>query len=150
MRRNHGQKAVSDSDHFAGGVEEASNDVPDESNLTSLPSPSLSPNPATNALIADIVLRGVSKLSRETVEAVLGVSKAKGSPEGEAPNKPSLVFSLAAMGATKLATRSLPGFAVVSAGLLAKTLFDRSQNKRKTARARIAAQQEQADPDGTL
>lgn len=141
---------MSDSDQPAHNIVETADDAGGETgedtNLAGTQPPVLSPNPATNALIADIVLRGVSKLSRETVEAVLGVKPAKDSA-GEEPTKPSLVFSLAAMGATKLATKSLPGFAIVSTGLVAKTLFDRSQRKRKARREEQKALQERADPD---
>jgi hypothetical protein len=37
---------------------------------------------------------------------------------------------------TRLATRSVPGFLLVSTGLAAKTLFDRSQDRRKARRKR--------------
>lgn len=95
---------------------------------------SLSPNPATNALIAGVALSALSKLSRDTVETVFGI-KQDGDADGEEPAKPSALQAIAAAGATKLATRSVPGFALVSSGLIAKTLFDRSQTKRKAKRA---------------
>lgn len=100
-------------------------------------------------MIQDILLRSVGRVSRMTLEKALlgkryGTEFAKDAVENR-----TVTHTLAAYGVTKLATKSLPGFALVSTGLLFKTLFDRSQGKRKARKAGEKALREQADPDGT-
>lgn len=90
----------------------------------------LSPNPATNMFIADIAMRGISVLARNTLHKSLlqnryGSNKAKRIVENK-----SIFRSLALYGASRVATRSVPGAALVSGGLLAKALYERSQAKR--------------------
>ncbi|MFM5895878.1 MAG: hypothetical protein ACKOQM_15805 [Novosphingobium sp.] len=90
----------------------------------------LSPNPATNLLIADLALRGGGQLLRHAIErTVLGAKytpdKAKKIVKGR-----SMVQTLIGTAAARLATRSVPGAIVVGGGLLAKALYDRRQGKR--------------------
>ena len=94
----------------------------------------LSPNPATNMFIADIALRGISRLARNTLhKSVLqnkyGPNKAKRIVENK-----SLFHTLALYGASRVATRSVPGAMVVTTGLLAKALYDRSKSKHGAKR----------------
>lgn len=91
----------------------------------------ISPNPATNMFIADIAMRGVSQLVRNSLhKAVLqnryGPTKAKNIVENK-----SLFRSIALLGASRVATRSVPGAMLVGGGLVAKALLERSQAKRK-------------------
>ena len=91
----------------------------------------ISPNPATNMFIADIAMRGVSQLVRNTLhKSVLqnkyGPDKAKKIVENK-----SLFRSLVLLGASRMATRSVPGAALVGGSLIAKALLERSQAKRK-------------------
>ena len=112
--------------------------------------PGPSPNPATNLLINDILLRSVGRLSRQTVEkAILGRRYGKDFAKDAVENR-SLLHALAAYGVTKYATKSVPGFAVVATGLFAKTLFDRSQSRRKSKRKGEATLRKQADPDSLI
>lgn len=91
----------------------------------------LSPNPATNMFIADIAMRGLSVLARNTLhKAVLRNRYGSGKAKDIVENK-SLVRSLALYGASRVATRSVPGAALVGGGLLAKALLERSRAKRK-------------------
>ena len=94
-----------------------------------------SPNPMTNLLIADLALRGGGQLLRQAVErTMLG---AKYSPD-KAKNIVSgrtMFQTLLGTAVARIATRSVPGAILVGGGLLAKTLFDRSQDKRN-ARAK--------------
>ena len=89
-----------------------------------------SPNPMTNLLIADLALRGGGQLLRHAVErTVLG---AKFSPD-KARNivaGRSMFQTLIGTAVARIATRSVPGAIVVGGGLLAKTLYDRRQDKR--------------------
>ena len=94
-----------------------------------------SPNPMTNLLIADLALRGGGQLLRHAVErTVLGAKfspdKAKKVIAGR-----SMFQTLIGTAVARIATRSVPGAIVVGGGLLAKTLYDRRQNKR-SARAK--------------
>ena len=112
--------------------------------------PGPSPNPATNLLIHDILLRSVGRLSRQTVEkALLGKRYGKDFAKEAVENR-SMLHALAAYGVTKFATKSIPGFALVSSGLIAKTLFDRSQSKRRARRQGEETLRKQADPDSMI
>ena len=94
-----------------------------------------STNPMTNLLIADLALRGGGQLLRHAVErTVLG---AKFSPD-KARNViagRSMFQTLLGTAVARIATRSVPGAVLVGGGLLAKTLYDRRQDKR-SARAK--------------
>ena len=90
-----------------------------------------SPNPATNLLLADVIVRMGSYVMRYGVERAFlskryGKSTAKDIVKGR-----SIPQSLVAVAIAKLGVRSLPGAALVGAGLVAKTLFDRSQSRRR-------------------
>ncbi|WP_271078576.1 hypothetical protein [Aurantiacibacter sp. MUD61] len=99
---------------------------------TAVPGPS--PNPATNILINDIILRSVGRISRMTVEkAILGKQYGRELAKDAVENR-STINTLAAYAITKVATRSIPGAALVASGLVVKTLFDRSQRRRQAVR----------------
>lgn len=109
-----------------------------------------STNPATNLIIHDIILRSAGRLTRMTLEkALLGRRYGSNFAKNMVENR-SLVQTIAAYGVTRLATRSIPGAALVSGGLLIKTLFDRSRSKRKSEKAGDKALRRQADSDGIL
>lgn len=88
-----------------------------------------SPNPMTNLVIADIVLRGGGQILRHLVERTLlqakySPGKAKAIVKGRSMTQTMVGTALA-----RLATRSVPGALVVGGGLLAKTLYDRKRGK---------------------
>lgn len=98
--------------------------------------PGPSPNPATNMMMTDVAIRGVARLIRNSVHKAMlqtrhGDDKAKKIVENR-----SMLNTLTMYGITKVATRSVPGFMLVSGGFLAKTLFDRSQSRRARAKGR--------------
>lgn len=95
----------------------------------------LSPNPATNLFIADIAMRGISQLGRHTLQKA-ALQKDYGSDKAKkiVENK-SLARTLALYGASRVATRSVPGAVLVSGGLLAKALLERRRAKKKGRRA---------------
>jgi hypothetical protein len=104
-----------------------------------------SPNPMTNLVIADIALRGGGRLVKQLVErSVLG---AKYSPERakEIVKGRSMVQTLLGTAVARIATRSVPGALLVGGGLLAKTLYDRSQSRRKARAEGEAKLMEQAE-----
>ncbi len=88
-----------------------------------------STNPGTNLLIADIVLRGASSLFRKNVES--RVAEANYGPEQaqETLDGRTILTTLALYGASKIATRSVPGLALVAGGLVLKTLYDRGKSR---------------------
>ncbi len=100
--------------------------------------PGPSSNPATNLLIADVVLNGTSILFRRTMERALLSLRFDKDKAKEVVQGRSLVESALSYGAARYATRSLPGFVLVTGGLLAKSVFDRAKHPR---RARLEGEQ---------
>ena len=118
------------------------------SNENTVPGPS--PNPSTNLIIHDIILRSAGRLTRRTLEkALLGRQYGSQFAKDVVENR-SVVHTLAAYGVTKLATRSVPGALLVGGGLLAKTIFDRSISRRAARRQGENTLRKQADPDGAV
>ena len=109
----------------------------------------VSPNPMTNLLIADLVLRGGGQLMRHAVErGVLGLkfspAKAKNIVKGR-----SMAQTLIGTAIARIATRSVPGAILVGGGLLAKTLYDRRQGLRTAQVEGAADVAEQAEKGRT-
>jgi hypothetical protein len=106
-----------------------------------------SPNPMTNIIITDIVLRGGGRLLRNTVEkGLLGVKYAPEKASSLVKGR-GMASTLIATAVARIATRSVPGALLVGGGLLAKTLYDR--RKGHAAREEGKAQVEkrvQAEP----
>ncbi len=94
-----------------------------------------SPNPATNLIIHDVLLRAGGRLMRTTLEkGLLSNRYGKESARKMVDNR-TIPMALASYAVSRVATRSIPGALVVGTGLVAKTLFDRSQSRRKARRA---------------
>jgi len=97
-----------------------------------------SPNPHTNLLIADVALRGSSLLMRRAVErGLLGskfpTRKARAILQGRSWSETLLHTALA-----RVAVRSVPGAMLVSGGLIAKTLYDRTRSNVARAKGEVA------------
>jgi hypothetical protein len=96
--------------------------------------PGPSSNPATNLLIMDIAMRGASMIAGRAIQrALLGARYDRQKAEDIVKGR-SLVQSLAATGAARMATRSIPGFLLITGGLLTKTLIDRTLRPREARR----------------
>ena len=109
-------------------LNDADTDTAIEAQSERMPGPST--NPATNLLIADLVVRGVTRMTRQTLhKSVLrtGYSREKAR---KLANDHTILSTLALYGLSKLATRSVPGAMLVGGGLLAKTLYDRGKSRR--------------------
>lgn len=91
--------------------------------------PGPSSNPETNLILADIGLRAVSRLARRTLERKLLSGYGRKQAKAIVKNR-NIGKSLANSIIARLATRSLPGAMLIGAGLLAKTLLDRSHNPK--------------------
>ena len=96
--------------------------------------PPASPNPMTNLVLTDILLRTGGTFMRHAVERTLlrttyDAKKAKQIVKGR-----SMAQTIVSTALARMATRSVPGAILVGGGLLAKTLYDRKQGTR-TAKA---------------
>lgn len=107
--------------------------------------PGPSTNPATNLLIASVAMRGAAILLRRGAErgllrARFDADKAKDIVQGR-----TFASSMIANATARVATKSVPGFLLVTGGLLAKTIIDRSLKGRFARRQGEAALLEQAE-----
>jgi hypothetical protein len=104
-----------------------------------------SPNPMTNLILTDLMLRAGGQIMRHAVETTLlktkyDAKKAKNIIAGR-----SIAQTMIATAVARVATRSVPGMILVGGGSLAKLLYDRKRSKRaaeaegKKAVARQAA-----------
>ena len=146
------RKAASDhiTDRGAVKLREAGDAIDDATGSKAHQVAGPSPNPMTNALIHDIALRSVGRLARLTVEK--GLLQRRYGPDfaKRAIENRSTLHALAAYGVTKVATRSVPGALLVGGSVLAKTLFDRSQSRRKARRKGDRMIERMADQDGPI
>ena len=107
--------------------------------------PGPSSNPQTNLIAQDIMLRSAGRLMRHTLEKGLLSRRYDKQEAKRIVENRTLLQTLMAYGVTKVATRSIPGALLVGGGILAKTLFDRSLSRRKSAKAGDRALHEQAE-----
>lgn len=101
-----------------------------------------SPDPVTNLVIADIVLRGAGSLLRQRLEKGLLTGQIESEKAKRLVEGRGMVSTLALWGASRLATRSPAGLAVVAGGLAAKVLYDRGKRLEAKRRARKQADSE--------
>lgn len=107
-----------------------------------LPLPS--PVAATNLVIADIVLRAAGGLLRDRMEKGLLVKSYDKAKAEKLVDGRSLASSVALWGASRLATRSPLGLAVVAGGLAVKVFYDRGKRLEAKRRARKAATRDES------
>lgn len=87
------------------------------------------PNPMTNMILADIVLRSGGALLRRTVEgSLLGRAMGKGKAQKVIKGR-SMAQTLLGTAVARIATRSVPGAILIGGGLIAKALYDRKKGK---------------------
>ena len=97
--------------------------------------PGISTNPATNLLIADVVLRGLSRLVRGNIEKTMLRAQYEPEEAKRILKGQTLGQRAVQLTASRVAMRSIPGALLVTGGLLAKAMFDRSRSKREAERA---------------
>jgi len=103
--------------------------------------PVLSPNPATNLLIAEIVVRGLANVMRSRIgEGVAKASYESDERAQEVIDGRGALTSLALYGAARLASRSPVGLGIVASGLIVKTLYDRGKQVQERRRRNRLAQ----------
>ena len=103
-----------------------------EDPATDVPGPS--PDPATNLIMADILIRAGSYIVRSAVEKNLLKGRYGKDTARQILNNRTAKQTFASFAAAKLATRSVPGAAVVGTGIALKALFDLSQKRRARLR----------------
>ena len=115
--------------------------------------PGISPNPMTNLLLTDLVLRGGGQIMRHAVErTLLGTKYPKDKAKNIVKGR-TMVQTMVGTALARIATRSVPGAIIVGGGMLAKTLYDRrqgtaaakSKGKRKVHQQAVAGSEE-SDP----
>ncbi len=143
MAKSKGKAGNSASDRIAGTIDEAGDKLTPGGRDVAGPSP----NPATNLLIHDILLRSGGRVLRLGLEKGLLRNRYGKSTAKEIVENRSMVQTLASYAVARVATRSVPGAIVVGGGILAKALLDRRQSRRAAKREgdrklRAKAQQE--------
>lgn len=111
--------------------------------LAKVPGPSS--NPATNLLVMDVAMRGLSMITGRAIEKALLRMRYSDGKAADIVKGRSMVRSMAATSAARVATRSVPGFLLVTGGMLAKAVFDRSLGRRESIRRGEESFEKQAD-----
>ena len=109
--------------------------------------PGPSSNPATNIVAADVTMRAGSYLLRSAIEKGMLRGRYGQNTASDIIKNKTLGQTLISVVLAKMATRSVPGAVVVGGGIAAKTLFDRSQRRRKAKRSGDQSLREQARRD---
>lgn len=81
-------------------------------------------------MLGDIVLRNAGQLFHETLHKRMVVSKYDPDKAREAMDGRTVLTSVVLYGASKLASRSTAGLAVVAGGLVLKALYDRGKARQ--------------------
>ena len=116
--------------------------------LAKIPGPSN--NPATNLLIMDVAMRGVSMIAGRAMERALLRTRYQREKAHDIVKGRTMLAALTATGVARVATRSVPGFLLVTGGLLAKAIFDRSLTRRESVQRgekQLAEQAAEADDE---
>ncbi|MFC3097972.1 hypothetical protein [Alteraurantiacibacter palmitatis] len=108
------------------------------------PAENLASNPVLKLLLADAVIIALTRMMRSEVAhrfiarklGILPPAKPRGKSGEHPASKPSLPARIAGVIALRIATRSVPGAALVGAGMLAHTLYKRGRAKRAGKQAR--------------
>ncbi len=98
----------------------------------------------TGLLISDVLMRSGGRVLRMAVDKGMLQSGFDPKLAKTIVKNRTLGQSLVTLGISKVMTRSLPGAVLVGGGLVAKTLFDRSQSRRASRRAEQKALKQRA------
>lgn len=107
--------------------------------------PGPSTNPATNLLILDIAMRGASFFAARQMEKGLLRVRYNAEKASDIVQGRSWLQAAAANAAARTASRSVPGLLLVTAGVLAKSIFDRALSPRESTRRGDKALRKQAE-----
>jgi len=117
------------------------------SRATSKQQRNLADDPASTILLANAAILAGSYIVRRAVEKGLLRGRYGSDAAQEVMASKNIGQTVIAVGLAKLATRSLPGAAIVGGGAVAKALYDRRQAKRKKQRKAAKARAEPKLPD---
>lgn len=131
------------SEYGADAVEELRDQTPADN--ADVPGPST--NPATNLIMADIAMRAGTYVLRSAVEKGFLRGRYGKDTASDIVNNKTLKQTAASVVLAKMATRSVPGAVIVGSGVVVKTLFDRSQKRRRAKKAGDKALMDQAKPE---
>ena len=81
-----------------------------------------------------LIAKGARYLGKKAAEKALVSSSTGRRITEEIVQNSALTNSIITYGITKIATKSVPGALLVSGGLIAKSLYDRSEKRRKFGR----------------
>jgi hypothetical protein len=104
-----------------------------------------SPNPMTNLVLTDLLLRGGGQILRHAVEGALLTTKFDKRKAKKIITGRSMTQTLVSTAIARIATRSVPGMILVGGGAVAKLLYDRNQDKRAARREGEKAIREQVE-----
>ena len=109
--------------------------------------PGASPNPMTNLILTDILLRGVGRLTRRATEKQLLKLRYHERAAEKVVKGRSLKQTLVSTALARMATGSVPGALAVGGGMLAKTIYDRSKGRaaKRSGRRQVRDRMAQAD-----
>ena len=93
-----------------------------------------SPNPMTNLILTDLLLRGGGQIMRHAVEGALLTTKFDKKKAKKIISGRSMTQTLISTAVARVATRSVPGMILVGGGMVAKMLYDRKQGDRAARR----------------
>ena len=96
--------------------------------------PPASPNPMTNVILTDLLLRTGGQLMRRAIEHALLQTQYDKTSAKRIINGRTLKQTMISTAVARMATRSVPGAIVVGGGILAKMLYDRSQGQHAARR----------------
>ena len=89
-----------------------------------------SPNPMTNLVLTDLLLRGGGQIMRRAVEGALLRTKYDKTKAGRIIKGRTMTQTIVSTALARIATRSVPGAIVIGGGAIAKLLYDRNKGKR--------------------
>jgi len=99
-----------------------------------------SPNPNTNLMITDIVVRGSGLFLRRKLKDRMLLEEYDPEQVTKFKDGKGLLRTVSLFGASRLASGSLPGLVLVAGGLAAKTIYDRGKarqlRRRRTRKQR--------------
>jgi len=101
-----------------------------------------SPDPNTNLMISDIVLRGTSLFLRRKLKDRMLLEEYEPDQVAKFKDGKGLLRTAGLFGASRLASGSLPGLALVAGGLAAKTIYDRGKARQLRRRRKRKAEAE--------
>ena len=101
-----------------------------------------SPNPMTNLILTDLLLRGGGQIMRHAIETALLSTKDDTTKAKKIVKGRGLAQTIISTAVARVATRSVPGAILVGGASLAKLLYDRRRGKRA---ARIEGAQDIAE-----